>query len=200
MILILLLLLASATGLAKSKPEPEPFALPLLQPNPSPSPVSYAKRGASVSLTHSESYIKRARHAARCKHRPRGHRDRIHLRDKPDPTWLLREAAKVDTRYNSGEGNFGSLLAGELRKRSGEVDLADHNLDASYSGSVSIGTPAHDFQIILDTGSSDLWIASSSCSLGCNGMNKYDGSQSSTSVAYVSLAPCVCITLMRDLG
>lgn len=179
MLLILLLLASSAIG-ASANPNPELFALPL--PRPKSAPV---KRVHSVPLTHSESYIKRARHASRSSQRPRGHRDRLRPRDSLDPSWLLREAAKVDSRYNDGGGGFATLLAKQREKRAGLVKLADHNLDASYSGSVSIGTPAQAFDIVLDTGSSDLWIASSACDIGCSSMTKYDGSRSSTFVAYV---------------
>lgn len=115
-----------------------------------------------------------------------------------DPVWLLREEAKIDARYNGGLGDFASLIAMPLntrgagtgsnmgkrdkegrRKRAGDVALANHNLDASYSGSVSLGTPAQAFDIVLDTGSADLWVAASQCST-CNGMKRFDESGSSS--------------------
>ena len=88
----------------------------------------------------------------------------------------------MDSRYNEGNGEFGTLLAQEMGKRSGGVQLTDHNLDASYSGSMTIGTPAQTFNFILDTGSSDLWIASSACTSGCTGMTTYATSSSSSFV------------------
>lgn len=179
MLPLLLLLLASAAGLAH--PEPFAYPLPLSQPT-APSSTSEPFKRHAVPLSHSASSIQRARHAQRSRHRPRGHRDRLSTRASLDPTWLLREAAKVDTRYNNGAGGYETLLVTELGKRSGEVDLADHNLDASYSGAISIGTPAQVFNIVLDTGSSDLWIASNECTTGCGSMTMYDGSQSSTYV------------------
>lgn len=97
-----------------------------------------------------------------------------------DGTWLIREEALVDARYNAGAGGFKSLLANHLAKRqsSGSVTLQDNGLDASYSSQVSIGTPAQTFQIILDTGSSDLWVEDSKCA-ACEG-DKYDETKSST--------------------
>ena len=107
--------------------------------------------------------------------------------------WLLREEAKIDQRYNGGLGAFGSLIAMPLNvdkrdrkaRRAGDVPLANHNLDASYSGSVSLGTPAQAFDIVLDTGSADLWVAASECDT-CNGRARFDESSSSSMKAYVN--------------
>lgn len=40
--------------------------------------------------------------------------------------------------------------------------LSDNNLDASYSATVDVGTPAQAFDLILDTGSSDLCVSAPS--------------------------------------
>ncbi|KAF8554783.1 acid protease [Imleria badia] len=58
--------------------------------------------------------------------------------------------------------------------------LTDEANDSSYSAVVSIGTPAQEFNLILDTGSSDLWVATNQCTACTTDVPLFNPSKSSS--------------------
>lgn len=66
-------------------------------------------------------------------------------------------------------------------KEDGSIVINDYE-NSQYYGTISLGTPAQKFDVIFDTGSADLWVASSQCDKSCGRHAKYDSSKSSTYV------------------
>lgn len=62
----------------------------------------------------------------------------------------------------------------------GENLMVNQGLDTNFYGSLAVGTPPYPFDVILDTGSSDMWIASSACQPMCAGTGNFDSTKSST--------------------
>lgn len=67
-------------------------------------------------------------------------------------------------------------------KYAGGADVPIHDYsNAQYYGPISVGSPPQNFNVIFDTGSSNLWVPSSTCS-NCGTHPLYDSSKSSTYV------------------
>ncbi|KAG1854828.1 acid protease [Suillus subalutaceus] len=66
------------------------------------------------------------------------------------------------------------------KRGTGENLMVNQGLDTNFYGSLDVGTPPYPFDVILDTGSSDMWIASSACQSTCEGTGNFDSAKSST--------------------
>jgi len=66
--------------------------------------------------------------------------------------------------------------------KTGSVVINDY-ANSQYYGEISLGTPPQKFEVIFDTGSSDLWVAGSTCDSSCGRHAKYNSAKSSTYVA-----------------
>ncbi|KAK4521973.1 uncharacterized protein ATC70_004512 [Mucor velutinosus] len=72
------------------------------------------------------------------------------------------------------------LVRRKNKSTSSASNVPVYNMRTEYMATVHIGTPAQTFNVILDTGSSDLWVPSKTCSKDLCPYNAFDPKQSST--------------------
>ncbi|KAH9857278.1 acid protease [Lenzites betulinus] len=86
--------------------------------------------------------------------------------------WLKKQKDLLETKYGGSS---------QRKRASGFNLLTNQNADSSYYGSIAVGTPAISYDVILDTGSSDLWLAASDgVSTNSDGIPTFDSSASTT--------------------
>ncbi|KAF5328166.1 hypothetical protein D9619_013433 [Psilocybe cf. subviscida] len=78
------------------------------------------------------------------------------------------------------EAKYGNPHKISEKRATGTNLLVNQNADSSYFGSLAIGTPPTSYDVILDTGSADLWVADSACLVGCADVPTFNPSSSSS--------------------
>ncbi|KAI0955331.1 hypothetical protein AcW1_006943 [Taiwanofungus camphoratus] len=91
------------------------------------------------------------------------------------------QGAYLQKRRLALEAKYGIGHAKNKKRASGFNLLTNQDADSSFIGSLAIGTPGQSFDVILDTGSSDLWVASQNSTTDVpNGVSTFKPSSSST--------------------
>ena len=111
---------------------------------------------------------------------------RIQALAKREPTTIQVPLQRATTRTHpsfSWKSKWGKRLGKEfLLGDTASITLTDVS-NSYYFGTISLGSPAQSFKVDFDTGSSNLWLPSSSCTNCPSTASDYDSSASSTYIA-----------------
>lgn len=88
--------------------------------------------------------------------------------------WAKVQREKLSAKYGGPHHS---------KRSTGTNLIVNQNEDSSFYGSLAIGTPPISYNVILDTGSADLWVADASCNSTCSDVPTFDPTSSSTFVA-----------------
>ena len=104
------------------------------------------------------------------------------LRHSPQQKQEWRDQLRLRQMGRAKERNLAAKFS--QRSAKGSVEPMDNYSDELWVGDITVGTPPQGpFSVVLDSGSSNLWIPASNCTdAGCAGKPKFDISKSSSAV------------------
>ncbi|KAI0081508.1 acid protease [Panus rudis PR-1116 ss-1] len=98
---------------------------------------------------------------------------------------VLKTTDKLKNGFDAYKRNTGFQhpldgASGPSRRATGADPLTDDQDGSLWQGDISVGTPLQRYTVDFDTGSSDLFLPSSTCKTNCEGHKLYNTSSSST--------------------